>query len=145
MDTARTLTFSIKSNSGSQCFIILPTLLLILKHISCCFRLKVHLSILLEFGFYSPVFDRKVGLLAHPLDHGTVRSKGGTGPRWLRSVRHSPEPAYASGGQQLTETEADREVKEGGEPGRKSKPKEPNLCNTIPNLYYGQQLELKAF
>lgn len=100
---------SVQDNSGNQCFIVLPTAL---NHILSCFQIEVYLSILLEFGLYSPAFDRKAGLLARRLDHGTVRSRGGTEPRWPRSSHHSPEPAYASVGRRLTQKEADREVKE---------------------------------
>lgn len=56
------------------------------------------------------MFGRKAGPLARRLDRGTVRSKGGTEPRWPRSSRHSPEPAYASVDRQLTGR--NREVKE---------------------------------
>lgn len=76
------------------------------------FKYKLHLSILLEFGLCSLMFDRKGGPLARHLDHGTVKSRGGTELHWPRSSHHSPEPACASTDQQLTQRDRNRLVKQ---------------------------------
>lgn len=84
-------------------------------HIRCVstISIKLHLSILLEFGLCSLMFDRRGGPLARRLDRGTVRSRGGIELHWPRSSHHSPEPAYASIDQQLMPWDRNRQVRHG--------------------------------
>lgn len=78
------------------------------------------LSILLKSGLCSPVFGHKAGPPARHPGRGTVRSRGGKEPRWPRSSRHSPEPAFASADPQLQDES--RHVKEANSRFKKFKP-----------------------